>query len=195
MSSRRAWLDESCPTCGAAVGARCCDWRWGPRARAARSTPLPRLHIARGWLGRSCPTCKAAPGEGCTTPSGRSASHIHAALLRPGRHELLGRDQIWAELEGRDATLAVVPFWGRARRGGETERIRLSRIIGDELVDIELWTARDELTYALEAPVWDRYGMFAGQPAIRGDFIWALADRTVVIVGTRGGTRFEEAVR
>jgi hypothetical protein len=71
----------------------------------------------------------------------------------------------------------------------------LSRIIGDELVDIELWTARDELTYALEAPVWDRYGMFAGQPAIRGDVIWALADRTVVIVGTRGGTRFEEAVR
>jgi hypothetical protein len=54
---------------------------------------------------------------------------------------------------------------------------------------------RDELSYVLEAPVWDRYGLFAGQPAIRGDVIWTLADRTVVIVGRRGESRFEEAVR
>jgi hypothetical protein len=89
----------------------------------------------------------------------------------------------------------VVAFCGRAGRGGETERIRLSRLEGDELVDIERWTGRDELTYALEAPVWDRYGMFAGQPAIRADVIWTLPDRRVVIVGRRGGGRFEEAVR
>jgi hypothetical protein len=72
---------------------------------------------------------------------------------------------------------------------------RLSRIDGDELVDVEQWTSRDELTFALEAPVWDRYGTFAGQPAIRGDVIWTSADRTVVIVGRRGDARFEEAVR
>jgi hypothetical protein len=89
----------------------------------------------------------------------------------------------------------VVPFCGRAGRGGETERIRLSRLDGDAVVDVERWTGRDELTYALEAPVWDRYGMFAGQPAIRADVIWTLADLRVVIVGRRGDRRFEEAVR
>jgi hypothetical protein len=88
-----------------------------------------------------------------------------------------------------------VPFSGRAGRGGETGRIGLSRIDGEELVDVEQWTSRDELTFALEAPVWDRYGTFAGQPAIRGDVIWTLADRTVVIVGRRGDASFEEAVR
>jgi hypothetical protein len=195
VSDRRAWLDERCPSCGAAPGARCCDWRWGPRARAARSTPLPHLHIARGWLERSCPTCTAPPGECCATPSGGIASRVHTARLRPGRFELVGGNEVWDELERRDASIAVVPFWGRAGRGGETERIRLSHVVGDELVDVEVWTGRDELTYTLEAPVWDRYGTFAGQPAIRGDVIWTVSDRRVVIVGRRGDIRFEEGVR
>jgi hypothetical protein len=71
----------------------------------------------------------------------------------------------------------------------------LSRLDGGELVEVEVWTARDELAYALEAPVWERYGMFAGQPAIRADVIWTFSNREVVIVGRRGDTRFEEAVR
>ena len=195
MSSHRAWLNEPCPTCGAASDARCCDWRWSPRSGASRSTPLRHLHIARGWRERACPTCKAPAGQACTTPSGRQASRIHEARLRPGRHELVRREGVWEELERRGATIAVVPFSGRAGRGGETGRIRLSRLDGTELVDVELWTSRDELTCALEAPVWDRYGTFAGQPAIRGDVIWTLADRAVVIVGRRGEARFEEAVR
>lgn len=159
-----------------------------------KRVPLARLHVARGWRARRCPTCQAAPGEPCCTPSGRDASKPHAARLRPARLELV-RLEVWEELERRGATIAVVPFWGRAGRGGQTERIRLSRIDGDQLVDIELWTGRDELAYALEAPVWDRFGMFAGQPAIRGDVIWTLHDRSVVIVGMRGDTHFEEAVR
>ena len=62
------------------------------------------------------------------------------------------------------------------------------------MVDVEQWSSRDELAYALEAPVWDRFGSFAGQPSVRGEVIWTGADRTVVIVGTRGDRPFEENV-
>jgi hypothetical protein len=34
--------------------------------------------------------------------------------------------------------------------------------------------------------VWDRYGRFAGQPAIRGTVTWAVRDRRVVVVAQRG---------
>jgi hypothetical protein len=101
---------------------------------------------------------------------------------------------VWEELEHRGATIAVVPFSGRAGRGGATATMRLSRVEDDQLVEVERWTSRDELAYALEAPVWDRFGVFAGQPLIHGDVIWTAADRSVVIVGTRGDERFEETV-
>jgi hypothetical protein len=114
--------------------------------------------------------------------------------LRPGRYEFLSRQAAWDELEHRGATIALVPFWGRAGRGGNVETITLSRVGDDELIDVERWTSRDELAYALEAPVWDRYGLFAGQPFISGEVIWTVEDRLVVIAGTRGGERFEETV-
>ena len=88
----------------------------------------------------------------------------------------------------------MVPFWGRAGRGGSTETITLSRGENDELIDVERWSSRDELAYALEAPVWDRFGSFAGQPFVRGEVIWTGEDRTVVIAGTRGDRPFEENV-
>jgi hypothetical protein len=101
---------------------------------------------------------------------------------------------VWDELERRHAEIAVVPFWGRAGRGGSTETIILSRVENDGLIDVERWSARDELAYALEAPVWDRFGVFAGQPLIRGEVIWTVEDRSVVIVATRGDERFEETI-
>jgi len=52
---------------------------------------------------------------------------------------------VWDELERRGATIATVPFSGRAGSGGTVERIVLSRVQGDKLVDVERWTARDEL--------------------------------------------------
>jgi len=152
------------------------------------------LHVARGWRGRSCPTCKALPGDPCRTPSGREASRIHQARLRPGQRELLSDESIWQELEARGATVATVPFSGRAGRGGRTDRIVLSRFDRDELVDVEWWSGRDELCYALEAPIWDRFGSFAGQPLIVGMVIWTAADRRVAIEGRRGEKRFEELV-
>jgi hypothetical protein len=132
--------------------------------------------------------------EPCRTPSGREASRIYQARLRPGRHELLSDESIWQELAARGATIATVPFSGRAGRGGRTDRIVLSRLDRDELVDVERWTGRDELCHALEAPIWDRFGSFAGQPLIAGTVIWTTTDRRVVIEGRRGDNRFEELV-
>jgi hypothetical protein len=101
---------------------------------------------------------------------------------------------VWEELEQRGATFAVVPFSGRAGCGRTTATITLSRIQNQEIVDVERWSSRDELTYALEAPVWDRFGVFVGQPHIEDDVIRTVEDRSVVIVATRGDGRFEEAV-
>jgi hypothetical protein len=199
MSDRALWLDEWCPTCRAAPGARC---RVNYLSKTRPPTPL---HVARGWRARSCPTCKALPGEPCRTPSGREASRIHQARLRPGRHKLLSAESVWQELEARGATVAAVAFSGPAGRGGRADRIVLSRLDRDELVDVERWTRRDEpgreldrlaaaLCYALEAPIWDRFGSFAGQPLVAGTVIWTAADRRVVIEGRRGDKRFEELV-
>lgn len=190
MSDRAAWLEEWCPSCRAAPGTRCRLSRYWTR----RSDPSAHLHYARGWRRRPCPKCKAQPGETCRTPSGRVAASAHTARLLPGRYELAGLDTVWAELERRGATMAVVPFHGRAGAGGEVGRITLSRLTGGDLVDVERWTGRDELAYALEAPMWGRYGSFAGQPAIEGTVIWTTEDRRVVISGTRARQPFDEVV-
>jgi hypothetical protein len=101
---------------------------------------------------------------------------------------------VWDELARRGMTLAIVPFWGRAGRGGQTDTITLLRREGDELVEVERWTSRDELCYALEAPVWERFGTFAGQPPVRGQVIWTAEDQCVVMAGSRGERPFEEIV-
>jgi hypothetical protein len=51
------------------------------------------------------------------------------------------------------------------------------------------------LCYALEAPVWDRFGTFAGHPLVSGEVAWSAEDHTVLIEGRRGGRCFEELVR
>jgi hypothetical protein len=135
--------------------------------------------------------CKAQSGEHCVTPTGRPAARVHAARLRLARWELVGA-AVWDELQQRGATVAVVPFWGQAGRGGRTEVIQLLRDDGEALVDVERWTGRDELCHALEAPVWDRFGTFNGHPRIHGEVIWTADDRQVVIVGRRGDRKFEE---
>ena len=102
---------------------------------------------------------------------------------------------MWEELGRRGATVAIVPFWGRAGRGGHTDTITLLRPDGEELAEVERWTGRDELCYALEAPVWERFGTFVGHPLVSGDVIWTADDRCVAIHGTRGERPFEELVR
>lgn len=188
MSDRLTWLDRWCPECRAAPGARCCRYRWGSgsRGRAAH------LHVARGWFERGCPTCKAQPGARCLTPTGREASQVHVARLRPGCWELLWGTAVWEELECRGATVAIVPFLGRAGTRGRTDTIKLLGRRGDELVDVECWTSRDELCDAPEAPISDRFGTFVGQPLVRGEVIWSAKDRCALIHGRRGGSSFEE---
>ena len=182
MSDRRAWLDERCRECRAAPGTRCRRDPW------RRVPPATRMHVARGWRERSCPTCKASAGDPCRTPSGREASQVHSARLRPGRADLLWGATVWEELEQRGATMAVGPFSGRSGRGGSTATITLSRVGGEGLVDVERWSSRDELAYALER----RCGIGSGRsPGSRSSAArsWAGENRTVVIVNRRQARR------
>ena len=150
------------------------------------------MHLSRGWRQRPCPTCHALSGEPCHTPSNRQASRPHSARLYAGRRELATRQAVWEELQRRGAVLAEVPFSGRGGAGGRTGTIILNRQEGDEIVDVERWSGRDELALALEGPVWDRYGHFTGHPQIRGTVTWLVTDRLIVIAGYRGDEASEE---
>jgi hypothetical protein len=97
---------------------------------------------------------------------------------------------VWEELERRGAAVAVVPFSGRAGDGGRTGTVTLRRLAGGELVHVERWRGREELAFALEGPVWDRYGQFAGHPLIRWTVTWTVADRRIQIVAIIGATRY-----
>jgi hypothetical protein len=189
VTERSTWLPQWCPACHAAPGARCRRSRW----TSGHGNAAAELHVARGWLERSCPTCKAPPGEDCSTPTGRPASQAHTARLRPARWELASRAAVWDELERRGVSVATVPFRGRAGQGGEIDVIRLRRVRGEESHEVR-WPGIDELATALAAPVWGRFGTFAGQPLVRAEVIWTADDRSVVIVGRRGDRRLEESV-
>jgi hypothetical protein len=103
-----------------------------------------------------------------TCPSGREASRIHQARLRPGRRELCAQSR-----SDRSSSRAArrSPRVGRRREVDRTRRA----------------------CYALEPPIWDRFGSFAGQPLIVVTVIWTAAERRVVIEGRRV-KRFEELV-
>ncbi len=192
MSDRSLWLSEWCPTCRTAPGTRCRPLAYRRSSGRTLGSQL-LLHVTRGWRARRCPTCKALPGDPCPTPSGREASRVHEARLRPGRAELVAETAVWEELDRRGATLAEVAFSGRAGRGGSIDAITLTRLVGDEAKRSRHdWD--DELAGALAAPVWQRYGAFAGQPAIAGWVSWRVAGREISIVGRRGDARFEECV-
>jgi hypothetical protein len=126
------------------------------------------------------------------TPTDRGAARAHAARLAPARGELLNREDVWTELGRRGATIATVPFSGRAGTAGRTARIVLLRVEDGTLAEVESWSSRDELCYALEAPVWARFGSFAGQPFVTGELVWLAEERAVEIIATRGGRRFQE---
>jgi hypothetical protein len=190
LSDRSTWLEQWCPACHAAPRARCRRSRW----TSGGGNAAAQLHIGRGWLERACPTCEAAPGEHCSTPTGRPASQIHTARLRPARWELVSRPAVWDELERRRVSVATVPFRGRAGQGGEIDVIRLQQVRDEESREVRLWPDSEELAHALAAPVWGRFGTFAGQPLVRAEVIWKVDRRSVVIVGRRGERRFEESV-
>ena len=187
MSDRSAWLQEWCPTCRVAPGTRC-------RNPFHRTRSPTRLHVSRGWRVRRCSTCRAPAGESCTTPSGRESSAPHTTRLRPSRGELLLADAVFAGLDRLGAVGATVPFGGGAGAGGQVGRVMLTRLDDGEPVESELGWAREELAFAVAAPLWDRFGSFAGQPRITGTVKWETANRRVLISGRRGEKRCEERV-
>jgi hypothetical protein len=191
VSERSTWLEHWCPTCHAAPGARCRRSRW----TSARGNAAAQLHVARGWLERSCPTCKAPAGAHCSTPTGRPASQVHTARLRPARWELVSGAAVWDKLERRGVSVATVPFRGRSGQGGEIDVIRLQGVRDGESREVRLWPGSEELANALAAPVWSRFGTFAGHPLVRAEVIWTVDHGSVVIVGRRGERRFEESAQ
>jgi len=120
---------------------------------------------------------------------------VHTARLHPARWELVSRVAVWDELERRGVTAATVPFQGHAGRGAEIDVIRLHRVSDEESRELRLWPDGDELANALAAPVWGRFGTFAGHPVVRAEVIWTVDRRSVVIVGRRGDQRFEESAQ
>ena len=184
MSDRLAWLDQWCPQCRAAPGdAMPARPAWG--GVASRRTAAA-LHVARGWRERCVPDVQGLAGRAVPYAERSRGLAVHSARLRPGVPSSSGGQRCGRSSSG--AARRSRSFRSRVARGGAgvRRRSRCPAIDGEELVDVERWTSRDELAYALEAPVWDRFGTFAGQPFIRGEVIWTVADRSVVIVGTRG---------
>jgi hypothetical protein len=116
---------------------------------------------------------------------------VHAARLRPARWEVVSRAAVWDELELRRVSVATVPFRGRAGRGGAIDVIRLEPACGESR-EVRLWPGT-ELAGALAAPVWGRFGTFAGHPLVRAEVIWTVDGRSVVMVGRRGEQKFEES--
>jgi hypothetical protein len=57
-----------------------------------------------------------------------------------------------------------LPFSGRSGRGGRTETNTLSCFADGEVVHVERLIGCDKLA----APVWDRFGAFAGHAPVRG---------------------------
>lgn len=87
--------------------------------------------------------------------------------------------------------VSVVPYVGRAGRGGEIEEIRLQRVRDGEPCEVRLWPDSEEFACALAAPVWGRFGTFAGHPLVRAEVIWTVDRRSVAIIGRRGEQRLQ----
>ncbi|MGZ6569282.1 MAG: zinc finger domain-containing protein [Solirubrobacteraceae bacterium] len=184
-SDRRSWLEDDCPSCGARAGARC-------QSRVGRKPPLT-LHGARGWRQRRCPVCKAAPGERCATPRGRPAAAPHTARLHCARGELHAAEDVWRALQRAGAQLALVRFTGGGGRPGTLEGVSLQAQGSPAARPVD--EIQSELTGALAAPVWGRYGSFRGQPLIAATLRWSVVERSLLLAGTRGTERFQETLQ
>ena len=184
-SDRRLWLEDGCPSCGARAGVRC-------KSRVGSKPPL-RLHGARGWRQRRCLVCKAAPGEWCATPRGQPTAAPHTARLQCARGELHATEDVWRALGRAGAQLALVRFTGGGGRPGTLEGVSLQAqgSAPARLVD----AVQSELGGALAAPVWGRYGSFRSQPLIAATLRWSVAERSLLLAGTRGTERFQETLQ
>ncbi len=180
MSDRALWLEEWCPTCRAgAWGALPCSVLPARRGR-------PRAPRRAGVARAAVPDVQGARQASRAAP--RRVARRRARMRRgcgpDGRADLSDGGVAGARAPGRDDRHRPVQRPRRTRRPDRQDRAESPR--RRRAGHVERWTSRDELCYALEAPVWDRFGSFAGQPPIAGTVVWTSADRRVVIEGRRG---------
>jgi hypothetical protein len=79
---------------------------------------------------------------------------VHDARLALAHYELAPA-AVWKSLARDACESVVVSFHGRAGLGGTVEAVTYHRRVASDLVYERYWW-RDELAYALEAPVWER---------------------------------------
>lgn len=102
-------------------------------------------------------------------------------------------EDVWPALERAGAQTALVRFSGGAGRQATLESVSIEAQ-GRELAR---WcdAGESELAGTLAAPAWGRYGSFRGQPRITATLAWTVADRSILLAGTRGTERFEETLQ
>jgi hypothetical protein len=95
------------------------------------------------------------------------------------------KNRVFQLLRLRGASKAVVSFSG-GNDEGDVDSIKLT--IGDEQIDLDVWWEGDqtdhpdkELSVLLAAPVWERYGGFAGDFQVYGIVTFDVAAGTVVM--------------
>lgn len=97
------------------------------------------------------------------------------------------KDEVFAEIRKRDANLAVVSFSGGNDEGGADSITLYMRTVTDKQTSsIEVGTVEpdsDDFAVALEQPVRDKYGSFAGDFDVSGDLKWDATARTCVMTG------------
>lgn len=133
-----------------------------------------------------------APASATDTRGNAKAGLAAPDARHPRRWELLSGEPVWQELEAGGATIGTVPFRGRVAAVAISIRSRSVDSTATSWSTRSAGAAETSSAYALEGPIWDRFGSFAGQPEIAGTVVWTAADRRVVIVGRRGHKHFDE---
>ncbi|HTZ62679.1 MAG TPA: hypothetical protein VMB51_01090 [Solirubrobacteraceae bacterium] len=105
------------------------------------------------------------------------------------KQEGLSRSEVFAALSARGADRAVVEFSGGNDEGGPDA---ITLFAGEETVaTLRLWPgasqsdaerAEIELSDALSAPIFERYGSFDGDFDVYGELIWSVAGQTVKLI-------------
>lgn len=122
---------------------------------------------------------------------------------------MMTKEQVFARLAERGASKAVVPFYG-GNDEGFCEGIQLLDSDGIKFEELEeayeehwydssgyhtkpLTDPKDVLSVALCAPVYDRYGSFAGEFSVSGKVVWDVKARTVKIEESYGQMEYTDS--
>jgi hypothetical protein len=106
--------------------------------------------------------------------------------------EELNQKEVLALLKKKGIEKVTVKFSGGHDSGG-TDGIEFE-VLGETVqwTEKEVDTIRVGLFDALEAPVWDRYGSFAGEFNVYGEVVWDVKEEKVHIRGSEEVCNTEE---